>query len=71
MPVIPGQSDLASVMQGLTARVSCAGRAAGAGCTAIDGEDGAEVLVALEEAVSADLKARTSRAISIQVRSSV
>jgi hypothetical protein len=42
----------------------------GGGCT-VAVEDEVRVVAALEEAASADLKARTSRAISRQVMSSV
>jgi hypothetical protein len=41
------------------------------GTLGVDGEDGIRVVAAPEEAASADLRARTSRAISIQVMSSV
>jgi hypothetical protein len=41
------------------------------GTVGVDGEDGIRLVVAPEDAASVDLKARTSRAISRQVRSSV
>jgi phosphotransferase system HPr-like phosphotransfer protein len=54
------------------AGAGCTVGVAGAGCTvAVEGEDGARAVLVLEEAASSDLKARTSRAISRQVMSSV
>jgi len=61
-----GREESAGAGAGVGVRVD------GAGCTAgVGGEDGVWVVAAREEVASADLKARTSRAISIQVMSSV
>ena len=53
----------------------CTVRVVGAGCAGIDDDDddddGAALVFGVEETVSADLKARTSRAIARQVRRSV